>query len=323
MYCSLVTYSSTVLSADVYCGESSFLPEIISHFILSLTQLTLLLAKGQVADFPATSNAESKAERRSGGLAETESNETGNSPIQIPEDLPENGRAEEGKTTRAGNLDIRVPESLKSKEGLRAGRTDREEDAEERGASNLGKEDSGGDKGTNDPYLGERRPFNGRDHTSEGWDGPKKPEFCHVPGGMWLKQEGKTAGNPDIRVPESLKSKEGLRVGRADGEEDAEEKGVENLGKEDSGGDKGTNDPYLGERWPFNGQDDASEGQDGPKKPEFQLAHKDTTYLSFIPLFPVFLTKPPPGDHLQSPGTLRKKRTEEITRQKDHRYRLL
>ncbi|KAJ1181062.1 hypothetical protein NDU88_006273 [Pleurodeles waltl] len=142
------------------------------------------LLTSRVADFLATSSAESRAEQRSGGLAETESTETGNPDIRIPENLPAKGRraerAEEGKTAGAWNSHIRVPETLKSKEGLRAWRAEREEDAEGRGAENIEKGDSGGDEGTNDPYLGERLTFTGREDTSEGQDGPKKPEVRHV-----------------------------------------------------------------------------------------------------------------------------------------------
>ncbi|KAJ1145108.1 hypothetical protein NDU88_011400 [Pleurodeles waltl] len=82
--------------------------------------------------------------------------------------------------------------------------------------------------------------------------------------------EAAGAGNPDIRVPESLKSKEGLRAGCTEREKDAERRAAESAEKEDSGEDERTIDPYLGEGGPFNARDNPTEGQDGPKKPELR-----------------------------------------------------
>ncbi|KAJ1178422.1 hypothetical protein NDU88_003668 [Pleurodeles waltl] len=119
--------------------------------------------------------------------------EAGNPDIWVPENIDkEDGQrarcAQEVDALADGNPDIRVPEKLNRKKGLRAGCAKREEDAEGRGMGHERKEDSGGEEGTADPHLGERRPFEGRDDPSEGQYGPKKPEFRHVPGGTWLKQ---------------------------------------------------------------------------------------------------------------------------------------
>ncbi|KAJ1187534.1 hypothetical protein NDU88_004309 [Pleurodeles waltl] len=76
------------------------------------------------------------------------------------------------------------------------------------------------------------------------------------------------AGNLDIRVPESLKTKVGLHAARAEKEKDANGRGAENRRKEDIGEDEQIIDAYLGERRPSNGRDNTLEGQDGPKKPE-------------------------------------------------------
>ncbi|KAJ1210981.1 hypothetical protein NDU88_006343 [Pleurodeles waltl] len=258
---------------------------------------TLRLVQGGVilcweADFPATPNTDLGAERCFDGLCETDFKEIGNPDDRIPENVPGRGRAEEeGKTAGAGNPDIRVPERLKIEEGLRAACAERAEDAEGAGPGHRKEEENGGERVTHDPHLGEKQPSTGRDDPSEGQESPKKPEFYHVPGGTWLKQEignpddripenvpgrgraeeeGKTggAGNPDIRVPERLKIEEGLRAARGERAEDAEGAGVGQR-KEENGGERVTHDPHLGEKQPSTGRDDPSEGQESPKKPEF------------------------------------------------------
>ncbi|KAJ1114736.1 hypothetical protein NDU88_002967 [Pleurodeles waltl] len=84
--------------------------------------------------------------------------------------------------------------------------------------------------------------------------------------------EAAGAGNPDIRVPESLKSEEGLSVRHAEKkkEKDAERREAESADKEDSGEDERTIDPYLGEVGPLIARGNPAEGQDGPKKPELR-----------------------------------------------------
>ncbi|KAJ1199174.1 hypothetical protein NDU88_003012 [Pleurodeles waltl] len=130
----------------------------------------------RVSDIPATYHAEA-----------------GNPDIRVPENIDrEDGqsvqRTQEEDAIAAGNPDIRVPKNLKRKNGLRAARAEKEEDAEGKTAESADREDSGEDKKTTDPYLGEEEPLNARDNTTEGQDGPKKLELRHVPGGTWLKQ---------------------------------------------------------------------------------------------------------------------------------------
>ncbi|KAJ1191348.1 hypothetical protein NDU88_000664 [Pleurodeles waltl] len=146
----------------------------------------------QVKNFPATLHVEARAEPRSEALCETASVETGNPDILISVNVPDEGRraeqTEEEKTAGAGNPDIRVSERLKRKEGLRAQGAEGEEDAKEREAGNAEQIDNGGNEEENDPYIAERRPFDGQEDISRGQDSPNKPELRHVHGGTWLQQ---------------------------------------------------------------------------------------------------------------------------------------
>ncbi|KAJ1123857.1 hypothetical protein NDU88_002324 [Pleurodeles waltl] len=76
------------------------------------------------------------------------------------------------------------------------------------------------------------------------------------------------AGNPDIRVPESLKTKVGLRAERAEKEKDAEGRRAGNTRKEDIREDEQTIDAYIAGKRPSNGRDNTLGGQEGPNKPE-------------------------------------------------------
>ncbi|KAJ1133488.1 hypothetical protein NDU88_011776 [Pleurodeles waltl] len=77
--------------------------------------------------------------------------------------------------------------------------------------------------------------------------------------GTYLRKDGRRQRRgkhcrrqePDIRLPEKLKRKEGLRTGKAEGEEDARELDAEEARQTDNGRNKEENKPYLEERQPF------------------------------------------------------------------------
>ncbi|KAJ1088457.1 hypothetical protein NDU88_001614 [Pleurodeles waltl] len=147
----------------------------------------------RVADFPATFNAGSRSEKYLGGPAGNEAAEVGNPDIRISENLPiEAGqraqRAEEGEAAGAGNPDIRVPKSLKRDEGLHARRAEETKDAERRDAESADEGNIGEHERELDSDIGEGGPFTAQGNTTEGQEGPKKPELRHVPGGAWLQQ---------------------------------------------------------------------------------------------------------------------------------------
>ncbi|KAJ1206718.1 hypothetical protein NDU88_002119 [Pleurodeles waltl] len=83
------------------------------------------------------------------------------------------------------------------------------------------------------------------------------------------------AGNPDIRVPESVKREEGMCAAHTGEEKDAEEKDAEEgrteiAGREDREGYKKNSDPHLGGTEPGNTRETPTEGQDSPEKLELR-----------------------------------------------------
>ncbi|KAJ1189341.1 hypothetical protein NDU88_006089 [Pleurodeles waltl] len=138
-------------------------------------------------------HSEAGAEPRSEALGETMYIENGNPDIRIPVYVPDKGRRAghtgENKTANARNQDIRVPERLKSKERLHAEVAEEEDGAKEHETEIAEQLDHGGNEEEKGPYLGERRPFDGREDISKGQDSPNKPKLRHVPGGTWLQQQ--------------------------------------------------------------------------------------------------------------------------------------
>ncbi|KAJ1089052.1 hypothetical protein NDU88_002205 [Pleurodeles waltl] len=78
------------------------------------------------------------------------------------------------------------------------------------------------------------------------------------------------AGNLDIRVPDSLNIKEGLRTARALGSEDAEGGEDEQRGEQVSEGERVTHDQNFVKKQPSKGRNDPATGQDSPKKPRLE-----------------------------------------------------
>ncbi|KAJ1171844.1 hypothetical protein NDU88_003702 [Pleurodeles waltl] len=91
-------------------------------------------------------------------------------------------------------------------------------------------------------------------------------------------EEEKTAGagDPDIRVPERLKRKEGLFARDAEGEEDAKEREAGKAEQTDNGGNEEENELYIGEWRPFDSREDTTRGQDSPTKPELRHVPRGT-----------------------------------------------
>ncbi|KAJ1155640.1 hypothetical protein NDU88_008369 [Pleurodeles waltl] len=146
----------------------------------------------RVEDLPATFSAGSRSEKYPGGPTENKATEVGNPDIWNPEKLPTEGQrvqcAEEGEAAGAGNPDIQVPESLKREEGLRARHAEETEDAEWRDAERTDEGTIGEDERELVSDIGKGGPLTSRGNTTEGQEGPKKPELCHIPGGAWLQQ---------------------------------------------------------------------------------------------------------------------------------------
>ncbi|KAJ1175978.1 hypothetical protein NDU88_001263 [Pleurodeles waltl] len=78
------------------------------------------------------------------------------------------------------------------------------------------------------------------------------------------------AGNPGIRVPESIKREEGLRVRGAEEEKDAEGRDAGNAETGSSGEDEEKPDSELGKGGTLAYRGNTPEWQEGPKKPELR-----------------------------------------------------
>ncbi|KAJ1152726.1 hypothetical protein NDU88_005501 [Pleurodeles waltl] len=81
------------------------------------------------------------------------------------------------------------------------------------------------------------------------------------------------AGNPDIRVPESVKTAEGLCTRRVREEKDAKGKDSKKKRTEIAGseGDKGSSGPHLGRATPGSTQETPTAGQESPER--LELCH--------------------------------------------------
>ncbi|KAJ1079590.1 hypothetical protein NDU88_000152 [Pleurodeles waltl] len=149
------------------------------------------------------------------------------------------------------------------------------------------------------------------------------PENVPAEGRAETTEEENTAGagNPDIRVPEKLKRKEGLRAGKAEGEEDTRELDAEEARQTDHGGNEEENDPYIEERQPFDSRENTTRGQDSPTKPELRHVPRGTwlqqSFGSSFSGLPANTTAKKPSSDTTD---LRKKNTEEINSRKDSRY---
>ncbi|KAJ1192453.1 hypothetical protein NDU88_001760 [Pleurodeles waltl] len=79
------------------------------------------------------------------------------------------------------------------------------------------------------------------------------------------------AGNPDIQVPDSVKSEEGECAGRTREEKDAEEENNEErrteiVDREDNEGDGKNSRPHLGRTEPRSMRETPTEGQESPER---------------------------------------------------------
>ncbi|KAJ1201576.1 hypothetical protein NDU88_005384 [Pleurodeles waltl] len=112
----------------------------------------------------------------------------------------------------------------------------------------------------------------------------------HVP------DKGRRAGHTrekKTQTPERLKSKERIHAARAEEEEDAKEQETEIAEQLNHGGNEEEKDPYLGERWPFNGWEDIAKGQDSPNKPELPHVPGETWLQQHSVLSALLLWKLP------------------------------
>ncbi|KAJ1127945.1 hypothetical protein NDU88_006338 [Pleurodeles waltl] len=100
---------------------------------------------------------------------------------------------------------------------------------------------------------------------------PKQSKIDRQRAQRALNDDAVAAGNPDIRVPENIKNENGLCVGRAEEEEDAEELSTPSAENEACGKDQKATHPYLGEEETQNTRDYPTKGQEGPKK--LELCH--------------------------------------------------
>ncbi|KAJ1091186.1 hypothetical protein NDU88_004313 [Pleurodeles waltl] len=99
-----------------------------------------------------------------------------------------------------------------------------------------------------------------------------RPEKC--PGGPTGK-DAEEAGNPDIRVPESLKRKDGQRARHAQTREDVEKKDAERPEESENEEDANETKTDTEEREPVNrgpltSRDNPTEGQEGPRRQELR-----------------------------------------------------
>ncbi|KAJ1165071.1 hypothetical protein NDU88_005501 [Pleurodeles waltl] len=90
----------------------------------------------------------------------------------------------------------------------------------------------------------------------------------HIPVRSKEEETIAEAGNPDIRVPNSLNREDGLRARGAPNTRDAEGGEDEQGGEQLNEGRGVTHGQTLVEEQPNTGQDDSTTGQDGPKKLE-------------------------------------------------------
>ncbi|KAJ1214852.1 hypothetical protein NDU88_002463 [Pleurodeles waltl] len=214
--------------------EYEVLPQ---HCIVSETVISREL------DSLTTSNIESGAERRSADSGGHESKDIGNPDCRIPEHIPARSREEE-TIAEAGNPDIQVPDSVKREDRLRT----RELDSPT--TSNI---ESGADCRSADSCGHESKDIGNPDG--------RIPE--HIPARSREEEPIAEAGNPDIRVRDSVKREDGLRARRTFKTRDAEE------GRRQRGERREVvHGQTPAEEQKSTGQDDTAPGQDGPKELE-------------------------------------------------------